>query len=176
MSMCSAGGASAGWWSGRTTDMASSVSIRKAVAGDEASILALIRASYAKYVPRIGREPAPMTGDYAAEIAAGNCWVLERDDELAGALVMRAKDGGWFVDTVGVAPAMQGKGVGKALMQFAEGEAGRRGFNAIRLYTNARMTENMPFYLGLGYAITGRRMEDGFDRVFFEKRLAANPK
>ncbi len=174
MSMSSAGGASAGWWSGRTTDMAASPSIRTAKASDEAAVGALIRASYAKYVPRIGREPAPMTDDYAAEIAAGNCWVLERDGELAGALVMRAKDGGWFVDTVGVAPVMQGKGVGKALMAFAEGEAARRGFNAIRLYTNARMTENMPFYQALGYAITGRRMEDGFDRVFFEKRLGSS--
>ncbi len=179
--MCSAGGASAGWWNGRTTDMTAASSIRKAVAGDEASIVALIRASYAKYVPRIGREPAPMTGDYRAEIAQGHCWVLDGPGRLSGVLVMRAEDAGvedagWFVDTVGVDPAEQGKGVGKALMEFAESEAARRGFHAVRLYTNAKMTENMPFYRGLGYAITGRRMEDGFDRVFFEKRLAAKPK
>lgn len=145
--------------------------IRKAVAGDEAAIRALIRASYAKYVPRIGREPAPMTDDYGAEIAAGNCWVLDGPGRLSGALVMRPKDEGWFVDTVGVDPAEQGRGVGKALMQFAEAEAQRRGFHAVRLYTNAKMTENMPFYQALGYTITGRRVEDGFDRVFFEKRL-----
>ncbi len=171
MSMCSAGGASAGWWNGRTTDMAASPFIRKARAGDEASVLALIRACYAKYVPRIGREPAPMTDDYGAEIAQGNCWVLDGPGRLSGVLVMRAKDGGWFVDTVGVDPAEQGRGVGKALMAFAEAEARRQGFSAVRLYTNARMTENIPFYEGLGYAITGRRTEDGFDRVFFEKLL-----
>ena len=181
MSMSSAGGASAGWWNGRTTDMAVLPAIRKARAGDEAAIVALIRASYAKYVKRIGREPAPMSDDYGAEIAQGNCWVLDGPGRLSGVLVMRAEDTGgvdasvkdaaWFVDTVGVDPAEQGKGVGKALMAFAEGEAVRRGFHAVRLYTNARMTENMPFYRALGYAITGRRMEDGFDRVFFEKRL-----
>ena len=148
-----------------------SPSIRGAVASDEASIVALIRASYAKYVPRIGREPAPMTDDYGAEIAQGHCWVLDGPGRLSGVIVMRAKDGGWFVDTVGVDPAEQGKGVGKALMQFAEAEALRRGFRAVRLYTNAKMTENIPFYEALGYAITGRRVEDGFDRVFFEKHL-----
>jgi GNAT superfamily N-acetyltransferase len=146
--------------------------IRKAAAADATGVLALIRAAYAKYVPRIGREPAPMTDDYAAEIAAGRCWVMEGGKGLAGALVMRPKDGDWFVDTVGVAPGMQGKGIGKALMAFAEAEARRKGFRAVRLYTNARMTENMPFYQSLGYEITERRMEDGFDRVFFLKRLA----
>lgn len=145
--------------------------IRKAAAADAEPVRALIRASYAKYVPRIGREPAPMAADYAAEIAAGRCWVVEHGGGLAGAIVMRAKDGGWFVDTVGVAPAMQGRGVGKELMAFAEDEARRSGFAAVRLYTNAKMTENIPFYERLGYAIAGRRTEDGFDRVFFEKRL-----
>ena len=146
--------------------------IRKAAASDAQGVLALIRASYAKYVPRIGREPAPMSDDYAAEIAGGRCWVMDGDKGLAGALVMRPQDGDWFVDTVGVAPGMQGKGIGKALMAFAEAEARRNGFRAVRLYTNARMTENMPFYQSLGYEITERRMEDGFDRVFFLKRLA----
>jgi ribosomal protein S18 acetylase RimI-like enzyme len=145
--------------------------IRKALPGDAKPVLALIRASYAKYVPRIGREPAPMADDYAAEIARGNCWVLDGPGRLSGALVMRGKDGFWFVDTVGVDPGDQGKGVGKALMAFAEEEGRRRGFAVLRLYTNAKMTENMPFYERLGFKITGRRMEDGFDRVFFEKRL-----
>ena len=146
--------------------------IRRAAASDAAPILALIRASYAKYVPRIGREPAPMTDDYAAGIASGHCWVIEHGRKLAGAIVMRAKDGDWFVDTVGVDPAAQWRGVGRALMEFAEDEARRNGFTALRLYTNAKMTENFPFYERLGYAITGRMMQDGFDRVFFLKRLA----
>ncbi|MGQ0677162.1 MAG: GNAT family N-acetyltransferase [Rhodospirillales bacterium] len=145
--------------------------IRKAGASDEAAVLALIRRAYAKYVPRIGREPAPMTGDYGAAIEAGRCWVLDGAGRLSGVLVMRPKDGGWFVDTVGVDPADQGKGVGRALMEFAEAEALRNGFGAVRLYTNAKMAENMPFYRGLGYEIAERRVEDGFDRVFFLKRL-----
>ena len=41
----------------------------------------------------------------------------------------------------------------------------------MRLYTNARMTENLSLYPHLGYVEVERREEDGFDRVFFEKGL-----
>ena len=33
------------------------------------------------------------------------------------------------------------------------------------------MTENLRFYPRLGFHRTGARIEDGFDRVDFEKRL-----
>ena len=46
---------------------------------------------------------------------------------------------------------------------------------AVELYTNAQMTENLSLYPRLGYAKTGRRMEDGFDRVFYRKELAGKP-
>src|SRR5262252_2834585 len=39
--------------------------IRKATAEDAARIRAIARAAYAKYVPRIGREPPPMVVDFA---------------------------------------------------------------------------------------------------------------
>ena len=41
----------------------------------------------------------------------------------------------------------------------------------MRLYTNEKMTANLSIYLRLGYTETGRRIEDGFKRVFFEKLL-----
>jgi hypothetical protein len=34
------------------------------------------------------------------------------------------------------------------------------------------MTENLPFYHGLGFVETERRHEDGFDRVYLRKTLA----
>jgi hypothetical protein len=33
------------------------------------------------------------------------------------------------------------------------------------------MSENFPFYAGLGFVETGRVREAGYDRVYFEKRL-----
>ncbi len=54
-------------------------------------------------------------------------------------------------------------------MQHVEREALEHGLTEIRLYTNALMTENLAWYPRLGYEETGRRMEDGFDRVYFRK-------
>jgi hypothetical protein len=39
--------------------------IRRARPEDAARIGAIARAAYVKYVPRIGREPAPMVADFA---------------------------------------------------------------------------------------------------------------
>ncbi len=55
---------------------------------------------------------------------------------------------------------------------WLEALARQGGAAAVELYTNARMTENLQLYPRLGYAETGRRTEDGFDRVFFRKHLA----
>ena len=42
-----------------------SLELRRAVAADAAAIRELTREAYAKWVPVIGREPKPMTADYA---------------------------------------------------------------------------------------------------------------
>lgn len=42
---------------------------------------------------------------------------------------------------------------------------------AVHLYTNERMIDNLSIYPRLGYVEVERRLEDGFKRVFFEKRL-----
>ena len=38
--------------------------LRRATLSDVAAIVALTDAAYAKYIPRIGRKPQPMTTDY----------------------------------------------------------------------------------------------------------------
>lgn len=135
---------------------------------DEAEALRdLVRAAYAHYVPRLGREPMPMTDDYAARIAAGQAWVLERD----GALVLEDTPEGLLLDNIAVAEAARGAGLGRQLMAFAEAEARRRGHARIWLYTHVLMTENIALYAHLGYRETHREVQAGFSRVFMEKRL-----
>ena len=41
----------------------------------------------------------------------------------------------------------------------------------VRLYTHVKMTENMAYYARLGYTESYRVTEDGFERVYMEKRL-----
>ncbi len=144
---------------------------RAVAAGDVAGIRDCVRAAYRIYVERIGREPAPMLADYAALTAAGRVHLLELGDRLAGLIVLFARVDHLFVENVAVDPAFHGQGLGRRLMDFAEAAARARGFPVLRLYTNVHMTENFPFYDRLGYAVTGRVHEDGYERVYFKKTV-----
>jgi GNAT superfamily N-acetyltransferase len=48
-------------------------------------------------------------------------------------------------------PSYRGKGLGRSLLEFAEGEARRAGFDSIYLYTHEKMTENLAIYSRIGY-------------------------
>ena len=61
---------------------------------------------------------------------------------------------------------------GLQLIAHCEEAARSAGLTSIRLYTNEKMAENLMIYPRLGYIETGRRSEHGFNRVYFEKRLA----
>lgn len=139
---------------------------------DEAPALRdLVRAAYAKYVPRLGREPAPMLDDYAARIEARQAWVLEESGALVGALILEDEPGALMLYNIAVSPDAQGQGVGKRLMGFTEAEARRRGYALLKLYTNEKMVENVAMYPRLGFTETHRGSESGHRRVYFEKRL-----
>jgi ribosomal protein S18 acetylase RimI-like enzyme len=145
--------------------------IRPARRAEAAWARALVRRAYALYVPRMGQEPAPMLADYGALIDAGELHVLEDAGAGVALIVLRPDEDALFVENIAVDPLVQGKGHGRALLAFAEAEARRLGFAAIRLYTNAAMTENLAYYPRLGFRETDRREEDGYRRVFFEKRV-----
>jgi GNAT superfamily N-acetyltransferase len=148
--------------------------IRPALLDDTASVAACVRAAYAGYVERIGREPAPMGADYEALITAGAVWVAHDAGDVVGVLVLHALGDALLIENVAVRPDRQGRGLGRALMRFAEEHARRAGLSEVTLYTNARMTENLRFYPALGYAETGRGVQDGFDRVFYRKHLRSS--
>lgn len=146
--------------------------ITLAVEDDLAAIRSCAEAAYARYVPAIGRRPAPMDIDFAAKIAGGEVHVV-RDGAgaLQGFVIFAARPGHMFLESVAVVPGAAGRGIGKSLIRHCEDEARRRGLQAVHLYTNERMTENLSIYPHLGYIEVDRREEDGFSRVYFEKRL-----
>lgn len=146
--------------------------IRLALAAEEADIRACAQAAYVRYVPLIGREPAPMLADYAAQIAAGVVRVaLNGQGGLLGFVVYYPDGRLMMLENVAVHPDAAGHGVGKALIAHCELAARQAGLDGVTLYTNARMVENLSIYPRLGYREVGRRTENGFDRVYFEKRF-----
>ena len=150
-------------------------SIRLARPGDAPRIQAIARAAYAKYVPRIGREPAPMAADYDAEIAAQRVVVRERAGYVAGYMVAWPEEDAYFIDNIGVEAECQGVGFGRRLIEHAAAEARRLRLPALRLYTNVAMVENFSMYTHLGFVETHRAEEGGFKRIYMRLDLAERP-
>ena len=146
---------------------------RSATGSDVPKVAALVDAAYGHYVERLGMLPRPMTDDYAEVIANQRVTVAESHDAtIVGVIVLSVEDeGGFLIDNVAVDPSMRGKGLGKALLEFAEGEARRGGFDSICLYTHEKMTENLVLYSRIGYVEYDRRSQGDFSPVYMRKHL-----
>ena len=145
--------------------------VRAARVADIPSIEALVAAAFASFVADTGIVPAPLRTDWATMISAVGVSVAIRDDQVAGVLVIWPHPDHVLVETLAVAPSMQGAGVGSALLDRSELVAIETGSNAVRLYTNAAMQQALRFYPRHGFSEIDRRTEHGYDRVYFEKRL-----
>jgi ribosomal protein S18 acetylase RimI-like enzyme len=149
------------------------IELRPATYDDVPRLRAIAQAAYATYLPRLpaGVRPAPMDADYAAALARARVDVAEHDGALAGFVVTVPEDGHLLLENLAVDPVHQGHGVGRVLLTHVREQAVRGGLAAVRLYTHEVMVENQRLYGSLGYVETGRRREDGLDRVFYELRL-----
>ncbi|KAF4436044.1 acetyltransferase [Fusarium acutatum] len=147
--------------------------VTRAQASDIPSIQSMVNAAYEKYIPRIGKPPAPMTADYASLLTTHEIFILCTTQSPVGALILRHEpdSDAIKIENLVVDPSGQGRGYGKVLMRYAEDFARSRGCSALELYTNVKMFENLGLYLKMGFVETGRREEDGFERVYFRKEL-----
>jgi ribosomal protein S18 acetylase RimI-like enzyme len=149
--------------------------IRAGTMGDVADIRNIARAAYSKYIPRIGHMPAPMTADYDADVAAFRAVVIQVREELCGYMISWPEADGYFIENIGIDPRYQGQRLGRRLIEYAVSEARRCGLNALTLYTNEAMTENLAMYAHFGFIETHRISEIGFRRVYMRWTLS-NPK
>ena len=145
---------------------------RLAMGSDLQAVEDIVRTAYSRYVARIGREPGPMRDDYRLLIAERRVSVIEHEGCVQGILVLIPQTDAMLLDNVAVAPAAQGLGLGRKLLEFTEQAAVASGFRSIRLYTNEAMTENIALYSRAGYAETHRVEENGLKRVYMVKPLA----
>ena len=146
-------------------------SFRPAAAPDASKVAELVEAAYGHYVERIGVLPGPMTDDYAEVIGTRRVTVAEQHGAVVGVIVLAVTDEGFLVDNVAVHPGHRGRGLGRALLEFAEAEARRAGFDSIHLYTHEKMTENLALYAKIGYVEYERRSQGAFSLVYLRKLL-----
>ena len=145
--------------------------LRAATDADVDAIRALTREAYGKWVPLIGREPLPMTADYAEAVRKHRIDLLEANGELLALIEMVPREDHLLIENVAVSPRHQGKGIGRKLLVHAEQVAAELGVSDMRLYTNKRFVENVQLYLRYGYAIDREEpLKDGF-LVHMSKRI-----
>ena len=133
--------------------MSDSGELRRAVESDAPAIRTLTREAYARWVPLIGREPKPMTADYAEAVRRHRIDLLDLNGVLAALIETIAEADHLLIENVAVAPAFQGRGLGRKLMAHAEQIAAASGFSETRLYTNKLFADNIALYRKLGYRI-----------------------
>lgn len=147
------------------------LTLRHATAADVPALERVVAAAYSPFVERIGRLPRPMTDDYEDVVLRSSVTVAERGGEIVGLIVLRTDEEGFVVDNVAVEPAHHGSGIGRALLEHAEHEARRAGFDSLYLYTHERATENLALYSRVGYAEYDRRPIGDADIVYLRKQL-----
>ena len=143
------------------------VAIRQAGPADLPAAYDVLRAAFTPYTALIGRPPAPLSADLAAAQRAGALWVTP-----GGVMACHAQGDALEIAILAIAPAHQGRGLGAAFVAHAETLARAKGFSVLTLHTNARMEAAQRLYLRAGFMLVERRLDAGFDRVFFRKRLS----
>ena len=78
--------------------------------------------------------------------------------------------GQWWLDNIAVHPTHQGQVIGTKLRIEAENYVSILS-DTIQLYTNIVMADNISWYERAGYVITQQALINGYERLYFEKRL-----
>ncbi len=96
-------------------------------------------------------------------------------EKLAGCLFADARAEHLYLGKLAVEPGLQGRGIGRRLIETAAGFAHQQGFSAIELQTRVELTGNQRAFAKLGFAETGRTAHPGFSRptsITMRRRLA----
>jgi GNAT superfamily N-acetyltransferase len=144
---------------------------RRATPADAATIRAVTRAAYARWVPLIGREPLPMRVDYAAAVLAHRFDLFQRGPDVIALIETALRDDHLWIENIAVRPDHQGHGLGTRLLAHAAALARDAGRAELRLLTNEAFASNVALYERHGYAVTARESFMGGVTVFMAKRL-----
>jgi tRNA threonylcarbamoyladenosine biosynthesis protein TsaE len=97
------------------------------------------------------------------DLAACGGAIAEVDGEPVGCLRWElTPEGSFHVRRVAVTPNAQGRGIGRALMIWAEQEAGKRRCGTVTVGVRLDLPGNLAFYDSLGYEIVGEHSHDGY--------------
>lgn len=114
-------------------------------------------------------ESYPNRDVIAEDIEQGTLYVFEDDGTPAGIIVLDENEAEEYLSIdwvqkegrhlvmhrLAVHPEIQGKGIARRLLAFAEDQAAREGYSSIRMDTYAKNDRALSLYLRLGYEVRG---------------------
>lgn len=130
--------------------------LRRGTLADSETIRDLTRLAYAKWIPLIGREPIPMTVNYARAVVDHMIDLYEVDGEAVALIEVVPQEQHLLIENIAVRPDHQGSGIGALLLSHAETIARSLHLAKLRLYTNAAFVSNIEFYSRRGFEEFGR--------------------
>ena len=132
------------------------VSIRGATTADAPELHVLMRACWVQEA--IANETLAIPAltesldDVVASLRTTQTWVARKAGRLVGA-VRTSRDGDdWFIGRLCVVPDLQGRGLGRRLLEHAEATA-PDGIRTFSLNTGAKSTDNLRMYRKAGYRL-----------------------
>jgi GNAT superfamily N-acetyltransferase len=134
---------------------------------DWQELLALLHRAFAYMAARID-PPSSLHRLDAAGLAgkalAERCFLAFRDGRLAGCVFCAPRPDCLYLGKLAVEPALQGQGIGRALIARAEAEARARGLAALELQTRIELAENHAAFARMGFVRTAESAHAGYDR------------
>jgi GNAT superfamily N-acetyltransferase len=118
-----------------------------------------------------GRETLESVRAELAERGGALASLRDQPHEVVGCLRFDVRPDSLHVYRVAVPPHLQRSGVGRALMEWAEGEARRCGRPAVEVGVRIALPDNVAFYRALGYDVVAEHAHAGYDHpTWYEMR------
>lgn len=107
--------------------------------------------------------PLSLQNKASLEIA----YALTDEERLLGCIFCKPEPDCLYVGKLAVSPSMQGRGIGRQLLNAAIDCAGELALPRLRLQTRIELTENHAVFAAWGFVRTGEFSHPGYDRVTF---------
>jgi len=152
------------------------LTFRKAVASERDDVERILWTAFTPYIRNLGREITARHYTFlAAAIERGDVYLALDDEEFVGAATTERRDGGIYIDRLGVAPARQGTGLGSFMLRRLEEIARSTGLKELTLETAEMAESNIRLYRRHGFEIVRRgpptHSLDSHMRVYMRKAL-----
>lgn len=135
-------------------------------------ILAMVHAAFAAFEP-----PSSVLNETVADLAArmreGLVLVAQAGDGFVGSLFCARQGDALYLTRLAAAPAWRNRGVARALLAAADGEARRLGAKRLTLRVRTTLPENRAFFERAGFTVNGRGQDEGRPPFFTMQRVLA---